>query len=47
MIRQTTRLKPLPIVPIAERGFWWGWVLGCTTALAFVLAYTLIAYGVR
>ena len=45
-IRQSNRHERLPSVPIAERGFWLGWCLGCGTALAFVLAYTLLAYWV-
>ena len=36
-IRQSTRSERLPLVPIAERGFWWGWSIGCGTALLFVL----------
>ncbi len=43
--RSDNRIQPLPLVPLAERGFWLGWCLGCGTALVLVLAYTLIAYG--
>ncbi|MDE2473287.1 MAG: hypothetical protein KGL35_32420 [Bradyrhizobium sp.] len=42
--RRENRVQPLPIVPVAERGFWLGWCLGNATALGFVLAYTLAAY---
>ena len=30
-----------------SRAFMAGWALGCGTSLLLVLAYTLIAYGVR
>ncbi|MDE3038750.1 MAG: hypothetical protein KGJ21_09925 [Pseudomonadota bacterium] len=41
--RRSSRPEPLPLVPIAERGFWGGWCLGCGTALLFVLAFQITA----